>query len=758
MANRLTHISDLINGSLANKRTLPKDLATQIFKELNEFWSSIVEDNCPDSSFKTKKPDEVKVSAIPIDAEGKELLQEIKDLLGFLTKLERDYARQATLDLGPINVAPNIVVKGPSNRTPKDMSSDFDIGVDMSGIEYSNTLSLLEPIGEGRIGNAKSWNNLDFSEIDQAGRFFKLLMRSDADPHTAQALVEKEIVRTYEDKTNDESELYKMYEDFREYLKTKGMAFEDMLFPPNISSLVNNPRKATLPWKNSEMTRIGNLWDNPTYLANYEPEYLFNFKGILPNLAAVLSAFCEFPDRIKNMFLTKELNVEGTYLGRVFHKGWWKPVMVDDYVPHDSLGEPIALTGTCDVYHSKKEIWPNILAKILAKHYINYQRLTQQTVPEFLKDLSGMPTKTYKTRRLDFSQIRKCWSKNYIVVCKANKEFKAKYVNGKHNLDVYCHLIHAIDLNKNTSMLQFKNYSHQIANEVTFDVSEKLMIGEDWQKYKKYVKSNANTFWVSWEDFQIYFNEAYVCHYDDEMQYDFQKFVLKESDKFAVNIKVTKSMPCYIEVDQLDKLFAESSYNYSDVRIYIIKRDFNKDTRGTVSTLYKATMSSKTRTAMIESDLTKGSYTIICECPKDSNSHIRDYVLSVYYPKHQNFEMELENPMVKKRAYVDMICGTAIQNGVKDYLTENENVRRYTFWSEKLKLFVYVFTNNSVEKFCILEKLQISGQYTCNIALEEDYMKLYLPAMSKKAVIFKFEKSSEAKVKVLEHSMQAIFN
>jgi len=181
----------------------------------------------------------------------------------------------------------------------------------------------------------------------------------------------------------------------------------------------------------------------------------------------------------------------------------------------------------------------------------------------------------------------------------------------------------------------------------------------------------------------------------------------------------------------------------------------DKQTQVTTSTLVKATMSNKTRTTLIETDLKKGTYTIICECT--INKYQADYTLSVYYPRHTNLIMELENPLVRKRAYLDMICGTAIQNGKKEYLSQSENIRRYSFWSEKLSLFVYVFTNNTSEKYCIMEKIKIEGDYDCSINIDQaGYMKLYLPSQSKKAIIFRFKKSINSKVDILEHSMQVV--
>jgi len=221
--------------------------------------------------------------------------------------------------------------------------------------------------------------------------------------------------------------------------------------------LVNNHKKCNLDWKSSGWSRIDEIYDNTTFLTKFDQSELFDHidcGGVLPNLAVVLSAFCDYPKRIKRLFLSDEYNPEGAYLGRVFHKGWWKPVLVDNYVPHDDDKRPIALPPakereTTDAFglsivaksitkeinynvgnHDNKniEIWPSVVAKILAKHYINYERLAKQEVAEFMKDLTGMPTNTYKVRKVDQTHMRKYWKNQFVVIAKPTKEFIKTYV------------------------------------------------------------------------------------------------------------------------------------------------------------------------------------------------------------------------------------------------------------------------------------------------------------------------------------------
>jgi len=169
-------------------------------------------------------------------------------------------------------------------------------------------------------------------------------------------------------------------------------------------------------------------------------------------------------------------------------------------------------------------------------------------------------------------------------------------------------------------------------------------------------------------------------------------------------------------------------------------------------------MTQNSRTTMVEAELTKGTYTIICECSNSNKKYKTEFIASVYYPRKYELILKEENQLVKRRAYLDMICGTTIQNGEKEILVKNQDVRRYTFRSEKLQLLVYVYTNNTREKYSVLEQLEVSGEYECNMELENKQIQFYLPPLCKKAVIFLLKRSPDGitEVDIVDHVMKAV--
>ena len=171
------------------------------------------------------------------------------------------------------------------------------------------------------------------NQFKSPGQFYQILQNSNSDIEIAQSAIEKYLNELWEDHFDDQTNLANLINDLISYLNDRHESFTDCLFPPNVSALVNNHRKSTLDWRNSDFERSSELFEPPSLLEKFDPKDLFNFKGVLPNLSYVLSAFCENPDRIKFLFVNPVYNKEGVYLMRVFQRGWWKPVLVDDFVP-----------------------------------------------------------------------------------------------------------------------------------------------------------------------------------------------------------------------------------------------------------------------------------------------------------------------------------------------------------------------------------------------------------------------------------------
>jgi calpain-15 len=81
-----------------------------------------------------------------------------------------------------------------------------------------------------------------------------------------------------------------------------------------------------------------------------------------------ISSLAENPERIQNMFLTKEVNEAGCYAMKFFVNGEPRVIVVDDYFPYDNYKQEWAFSRS----NSDKEIWVLLLEKAWAKIFGSY--------------------------------------------------------------------------------------------------------------------------------------------------------------------------------------------------------------------------------------------------------------------------------------------------------------------------------------------------------------------------------------------------
>ena len=104
---------------------------------------------------------------------------------------------------------------------------------------------------------------------------------------------------------------------------------------------------------------------------------------------ATLSSLAEFPERVKQMFVTQEINAAGIYLMRFYVNGVETLVVVDDYLPVTEYGTPAF--ATC----RDGELWVSLLEKAWAKLHGTYAR-TEGGLPSFAANhIMGVPSESY---------------------------------------------------------------------------------------------------------------------------------------------------------------------------------------------------------------------------------------------------------------------------------------------------------------------------------------------------------------------------
>lgn len=100
-----------------------------------------------------------------------------------------------------------------------------------------------------------------------------------------------------------------------------------------------------------------------------------------------ISSLAESEERVKELFLTKEINKAGCYAVQLYINGELRTVVVDDYFPYCPHKDQWAMSRC----NEEKEIWVLILEKAWAKIYGSYQRIEAGTTGEALPVLTGAP-------------------------------------------------------------------------------------------------------------------------------------------------------------------------------------------------------------------------------------------------------------------------------------------------------------------------------------------------------------------------------
>ena len=135
-----------------------------------------------------------------------------------------------------------------------------------------------------------------------------------------------------------------------------------------------------LEWK-----RASEIFTDPVIFNDINPDDIH--QGCLGDcyFLAVLSALAEFPERIKALFVTQEVNKAGIYLMKFHINGVEKLVMVDDYLPVRQEGG-LAFAGA-----KEGELWVSLLEKGWAKLHGTYARV-ESGIPCFAcSHLTGVP-------------------------------------------------------------------------------------------------------------------------------------------------------------------------------------------------------------------------------------------------------------------------------------------------------------------------------------------------------------------------------
>ena len=204
--------------------------------------------------------------------------------------------------------------------------------------------------------------------------------------------------------------------DFVQRTIDAGEPWIDPVFPPVFASLAKDDRNCddVEKFRKIEWKRMTEIFPNPVmYSDGIDPGDVS--QGILGDcyFLAVLSSMAEFPDRIKAMIETEEINTAGIYLLKFWVNGLETSVIVDDYLPVHKGTSKLAFS-----YSKQDEVWVSLLEKGWAKLHGSYAA-TSGGLPNFAAShLAGVPSESL--RHEEHSDLDEFWK---IIKSADNRKF-----------------------------------------------------------------------------------------------------------------------------------------------------------------------------------------------------------------------------------------------------------------------------------------------------------------------------------------------
>ena len=367
-----------------------------------------------------------------------------------------------------------------------------------------------------------------------------------------------------------------------------GTKFVDLSFPPIYNSIYRDGIDTNFicpyPWRRpSDALPKEHAHESRLFVGGIDPADID--QGVLGNcwFLAAIACLAEFPDKIMDIFRhpvsakigQKERKI-GAYRITLNINGWWKVILVDDFLPMSVVRSSFARTR-----EDPRELWVSLLEKAYAKARGSYANIIGGDALEALEDLTGFPVNRFDTEWEDavaakdggvaFAQnLVKFDKQNYLVVLNTpgydprhseglnDEQQEAKYKAAGLALG------HAYTVMKTVFVEKLNLYLLNIRNpwgdgiEWTGDWSDS---SAKWKQHPDvrdelgFVSAKDSQFWMSWKDVREHFCGGGVCFtkfgwHDYRVQGEFE---LGGIPSVVFEIRCTKKVEVFFTLSQTDE-------------------------------------------------------------------------------------------------------------------------------------------------------------------------------------------------------------
>jgi calpain-15 len=484
--------------------------------------------------------------------------------------------------------------------------------------------------------------------------------------------------------------------------------FLDPVFPPERSSLIRFWNQADIvsqvEWERFTWVRLSDLFkDNRMEIFDdIQPDDIM--QGNLGDcyFLSALSAIAEVPERIKRLFITTTLPTDCCYRVWILNLGMWTEFCIDDYYPikpppdPKKLGagqklnagqnrdNPIAFSGP-RINKGLVELWVLLLEKAWAKKYQCYYDIQAGYTDEVLTDLTGAPCETLSCKSGSlWDKIVQADQAKYILtagcVGSPQSDDSELYQSLGLLIDHSYALISAkevqIDAGATARLLKIRNPWGHFEWKGDWSDNSSKWTSETMQEVGYVANADDGTFWMSFEDFQRYFESCTICHVHDSYWTVALAMDQTKDEEFSV-VELTATCPTtlYFMVCQIDeRRFGgiEAGYQYAPVRLITAK--LNPDNSLDYIT---GKMSAFSREAWLQVTVEPGTYLFYIEM--NWRSEVTDLFGVSVYAQH---EVRIRDATAENGDYLQRCYGVGFV-GKNAPFTESES-EQYSFTNYKL--------------------------------------------------------------------------
>eukprot|EP00826_Nyctotherus_ovalis_P007192 TRINITY_DN1177_c0_g3_i1.p1 TRINITY_DN1177_c0_g3~~TRINITY_DN1177_c0_g3_i1.p1 ORF type:complete len:1170 (+),score=252.71 TRINITY_DN1177_c0_g3_i1:129-3638(+) len=336
-----------------------------------------------------------------------------------------------------------------------------------------------------------------------------------------------------------------------------GASFTDFTFPHTVPSLVHSSQMAkygeyaTYSWKRSNDIFKGRRFDVFEGIDINDIE-----QGDLGDcyFLCSISAVAEFPNRIMELFVTREANKAGCYAVTGFVMGQRHTVVVDDAFPFDNKARKLAFAKP-----RGNEIWVLLLEKAWAKINGSFSNIVAGLSREGLHFLTGAPCdviihKQVKDKEEIWRRVKLSDEKNYIMTTSASGPISSEdYERAGLIKDHGYSLIDAKEFDYKGSKIRLVKLRNPWGDTEWNGAWSDKWSGwtPDLKRKAELIDKNDGTFYMAFDDFMKYYAATTICKYQDFFTHS---TVIVENKEAACHIfEITAEGEGFIELCKYPK-------------------------------------------------------------------------------------------------------------------------------------------------------------------------------------------------------------